>query len=146
MRAYRALVRSPVEFVVGAVRGLGIETDWTSIEQTASGMDQRLFEPPSVAGWPGGEAWLSSGTFFGRVNFLDAFLYPRGRPIAIPALAGEPTAEATVDAALGSLVDDDIAPGSRDSLYAFATTVPAGPERVAAVAYLVLASPEYQLI
>jgi uncharacterized protein (DUF1800 family) len=146
MRAYRSLVRSPVEFAVGAVRGLGIETNWQTIEQSASGMDQRLFEPPSVAGWPGGETWLSSGTFFGRVNFLDAFLYPRGRPIAIPALADQPTPEAMVDAALRILVDDDVAQGSRESLYAFAATVPGGPERAAAVAYLVLASPEYQLV
>jgi hypothetical protein len=146
MRAYRSLVRSPVEFVVGAVRGLGIETNWQTIEQSASGMDQRLFEPPSVAGWPGGEAWLSSGTFFGRVNFLDAFLYPRGRPVAIPALADQPTAEGMVNAALRVLVDDDVAEGSREALYAFAATVPAGPERAAAVAYLVLASPEYQLV
>lgn len=146
MRAYRSLVRSPVEFVVGAVRALGIETNWQTIEQSAAGMDQRLFEPPSVAGWPGGEAWLSSGTFFGRVNFLDAFLYPRGRPIAIPALADQPTPEALVDAALQILVDDDVAQGSRESLYAFAATIPAGAERAAAVAYLVLASPEYQLV
>ena len=146
MRAYRSLVRSPVEFVVGAVRGLGIETDWQTIEQSAAGMDQRLFEPPSVAGWPGGEAWLSSGTFFGRVNFLDAFLYPRGRPVNIPALQNEPDAEGMVDTALDGLVDGDIGDGARESLYAYAATVPAGAERAAAVAYLVLASPEYQLI
>jgi uncharacterized protein (DUF1800 family) len=146
VRAYRSLVRSPVEFAVGAVRGLGIETNWQTIEQSAAGMDQRLFEPPSVAGWPGGEAWLSSGTFFGRVNFLDAFLFPRGRPIALPALEGQTTVEALVDTALGALVDGDIGEGARESLYAYAATVPAGPERAAAVAYLVLASPEYQLI
>ena len=146
MRAYRSLVRSPVELVVGAVRGRGIEPDWRTIEQSAAGMDQRLFEPPSVAGWPGGEAWLSSGTFFGRVNFLDAFLYPRGRPVNIPALQNEPDAEGMVDTALDVLVDGDIGDGARESLYAYAATVPAGAERAAAVAYLVLASPEYQLI
>lgn len=146
MRAYRSLVRSPVEFAVGAVRALGIETNWQTIEQSAAGMDQRLFEPPSVAGWPGGEAWLSSGTFFGRVNFLDAFLFPRGRPIAIPSLEGQATIEDMVDTALKALVDDDIAEGSREALYAHAATVPAGPERAATVAYLVLASPEYQLV
>ena len=146
-RAYRALVRAPVEFAVGAVRALEIETDWITIEQAAAGMDQRLFEPPSVAGWPGGEVWLSSGTFFGRVNFLDAFLYQRnGRPNAVPALANLPTAEAMVDEALKRLVDDNISPDSRESLYAYARTVSNPQERAAAVAYLVLASPEYQLI
>ncbi len=146
MRAYRSLVRSPVEFAVGAVRALGIETNWQTIEQSSAGMDQRLFEPPSVAGWPGGEAWLSSGTFFGRVNFLDAFLFPRGRPIAIPALEGETTIEGMVDTALRALVDGDVEGASREALHAHAATVPAGPERAATVAYLVLASPEYQLI
>ncbi len=146
MRAYRSLVRSPVEFAVGAVRALGIETNWLTIEQSGAGMDQRLFEPPSVAGWPGGETWLSSGTFFGRVNFLDAFLFPRGRPIAIPALEGQTTVQGMVDAALNALVDGNVAEASREALYAHAGTVPAGPERAATVAYLVLASPEYQLI
>ncbi len=147
LRAYRSLVRSPVEFMVGAVRALELETDWITIEQTASGMDQRLYDPPSVAGWPGGETWLSSGTFFGRVNFLDAFLYGRnGRPLAVPALMQQQSAEATVDEALRRLVDDDISSDARESIYAFARTLTNPQERAAAVAYLVLASPEYQLI
>jgi uncharacterized protein (DUF1800 family) len=133
--------------MVGAVRALEIETDWMNVEQTAQAMDQRLFEPPSVAGWPGGEVWLSSGTFFGRVNFLDSFLYPRGgRPIPVPALMNQPTAEATVDEALRRLVDVDISADSRESLYAYAHTLSNPQDRAAAVAYLVLASPEYQLI
>lgn len=146
-RAYRSLVRAPVQFMVGAVRALEIETDWLTIEQSASGMDQRLFEPPSVAGWPGGEVWLSSATFFGRVNFLDAFLYPRrGRPIAIPALANLTTPETVVDEALNRLVDGNVSSDARESLYAHARTVSNPQDRAAAVAYLVLASPEYQLI
>ncbi|MBK9547288.1 MAG: DUF1800 domain-containing protein [Dehalococcoidia bacterium] len=145
-RAYRALVRSPLEFMVGAVRGLEVETDWLTVEQSAAGMDQRLYEPPSVAGWPGGEVWLSSGTFFGRVNFLDATLFPKNKAVAIPSLSSQATAEATVDEALRRLVDDDIAPEARQSIYAYARTITNPQERAAAVAYLVLASPEYQLI
>lgn len=147
LRAYRALVRSPIEFMVGAVRALELETDWLTIEQTSSGMDQQLYEPPSVAGWPGGEGWLSSGTFFGRVNFLDSFLYDkRGRPLPVPALQGQAAPEATVDEALSRLVDGSISDDARESIYAFARTVSDPGERAAAVAYLVLASPEYQLI
>ncbi|MBK8559604.1 DUF1800 domain-containing protein [Candidatus Amarobacter glycogenicus] len=145
-RAYRALVRSPLEFMVGAVRGLEVESDWLTVEQSAAGMDQRLYEPPSVAGWPGGEVWLSSGTFFGRVNFLDATLFPKNKAVAIPSLSSQATAEATVDEALRRLVDDDIAPEARQSIYAYARTITNPQERAAAVAYLVLASPEYQLI
>jgi len=146
MRAHRALVRCPIDFVVGAVRGLEIDTDYLTYQQSAQALDQRLYEPPNVAGWPGGELWLSSGSFFGRVNFLDAFLFPRGRPLANPALATQPTAEAMVDEAVRRLVDDGISPASRESLYAYARTVADPLERAASVAYLVLASPEYQLV
>lgn len=147
MRAYRSLVRSPIELIVGAVRGLELEWDFLQIEQSAQAMDQRLFEPPNVAGWPGGEVWLSSGTFFGRVNFLDTLFFRRaGGPMPIPAFANAVTAEATVDEALRRLVDDDVSSQARESLYAYARTVGNPRERAAAVAYLVLASPEFQLI
>ena len=98
------------------------------------------------AGWPGGETWLSSSSFFGRLNFLDTTLFPAGRAIAIPALTGATSPEALVDEALKRLVDDNITPESRESLYAYARTVTDPQERAAAVAYLVLASPEYQLV
>ena len=31
-------------------------------------------------GWPGGANWLSSSTFYGRVNFADGFFFGRQRP------------------------------------------------------------------
>ncbi len=145
-RSYRAIVRSPVELVVNMVRALEIETDFKSAMGVVRGMDQILFEPPSVAGWPGGAVWLSSSTFFGRINFLDQFLLQRGRPVAIPALAAAPTANDAVDRAVAVLVDDNLAEASRQSLYAYASTITNAQERAAAIAYLVLASPEYQLV
>lgn len=145
-QAYRAIVRSPVQFVVGAVRGLEFETDFRGIDRIGGGMGQVLFEPPSVGGWPGGPSWLSSANFFGRVNFLDAFLFPQGRPIEVPVLSGIPTAEAMVDEALRRLVDDNVSDETRESLYAHATAISSARERAATVAYLVLASPEFQLL
>lgn len=145
-QAYRAIVRSPVQFVVGAVRGLEFETDFRGIDRIGGGMGQVLFEPPSVGGWPGGPSWLSSANFFGRVNFLDAFLFPQGRPVDVPVLSGLPTAEAMVDEALRRLVDDNVSDETRESLYAHATAISSARERAATVAYLVLASPEFQLV
>jgi uncharacterized protein (DUF1800 family) len=116
-RSYRAIVRSPVELVVNMVRAFGIETGFRGLEGGVRAMDQILFEPPSVAGWPGGATWLSSSTFFARINFLDQFLMPRGRPIPIPALADAASPQQAVDRALAALVDNDIADGSRQSLY-----------------------------
>jgi uncharacterized protein (DUF1800 family) len=146
MKAYRSLVRSPVEFIIGAVRGLELESDFLQIEQQAQAMDQRLYEPPSVAGWPGGEAWLSSGTFFARVNFLDLFLRNQRKSLTIPALAGLTAAEDMVEAAASRLVDGDMSDTSKSAIAAYAQNVSNPSDRAAAVAYLVLASPEYQLI
>jgi uncharacterized protein (DUF1800 family) len=146
MKAYRSLVRSPVEFIIGAVRGLELESDFLQIEQQAQAMDQRLYEPPSVAGWPGGEAWLSSGTFFARVNFLDLFLRNQRKSLTIPALAGLTAAEDMVEAAASRLVDGDMSDTAKSAIAAYAQNVSNPSDRAAAVAYLVLASPEYQLI
>lgn len=146
MRAYRSLVRSPIEFMVGAVRGLELEADFLQLEQTAAAMDQRLFEPPNVAGWPGGEVWLSSGTFFGRVNFTDSFLRKGNRPGPIPALAGYTNASDMVNGALDRLVDGNVSTESRQAITDYAASITNAQDRAAAVAYLVLCSPEYQLV
>ena len=147
-RSYRAFVRSPIEFVIGAVRGLELtELRPGSVNDGAfRAMGQVPFEPPNVAGWPGGATWLSSSSFFARVNFLDQLLFgPQGRPAPLPALSTATTADQVVDAALAALVDGSIPDASRAELVAFAQGIGNPLERAAAVAYLVLASPEYQL-
>lgn len=149
-RAYRSLVRCPVTFLVNAVRALEIGDDLRPNmfnDKYIKGMDQVLFEPPNVAGWPGGATWLSSGTFFARVNFLDQFLMgQRARPLRLPALEGVTTPEALVDRALSIFVDGNVPAASRQSIIEYATTITNPQQRASAVAYLVLASPEYQLI
>jgi len=144
-QSYRALVRSPVDFLVGMVRALEMETPFLGLERTARGMDQLLFEPPNVAGWPGGPAWLSSSTFFARVNTLDLAMFSRGRP-ALAALGAAKTPEEAVDAAATRLIDGNLPPESRAAIVTYAATLRNDQERASAVAYLVLASPEYQLI
>ena len=146
MRAYRGRVRSPIEFIVGAVRGLELENDFLQFEQPARAMDQRLFEPPNVAGWPGGEAWLSSGTFFGRVNFADAFLRKGNKPVPVPALAAYTSAEDLVQGALDRLVDGNVSDEAREAITSHVASVANPQERAVTAAYLVLTSPEYQLL
>ena len=73
-RAYRALVKSPVEFVVGTYRTLGLaRIDGTALPVLRQ-MGQVLFYPPNVAGWPGGANWLTSDTMIARQNFLKRTL------------------------------------------------------------------------
>lgn len=149
-RAYRAIVRSPINFVVNAIRGLEIVDELRPnmfSDKTIKGMDQVPFEPPNVAGWPGGATWLSSSTFFARVNFLDQFLMgQRARAQRVPALEGAGSVEALVDKALAIFVDGNVPAASRQSIIDHVKSISNEQQRAAAVAYLVLASPEYQLV
>ncbi|TAK70822.1 MAG: DUF1800 domain-containing protein, partial [Dehalococcoidia bacterium] len=66
--AYRAIVKSPTDFAIGATRLLGAQPDARLVAQASRSMGQTLFNPPNVAGWPGGETWLGTSTWFARVN------------------------------------------------------------------------------
>ncbi len=126
--AYRGIVRSPVQLVTGIVRGLEMETDFRVDIRGAGGMGQVLFDPPNVAGWPGGEAWLSSATLFARANFVDGLLSGRvpadgrvrdrsaGNAVTPQALMGLEGVEEMVDAALWALVDGNVPEASRDAI------------------------------
>ncbi|HET7467993.1 MAG TPA: DUF1800 domain-containing protein [Candidatus Dormibacteraeota bacterium] len=72
--AYRALVKSPTEFMVQAARALGDTKLGKVVVASGPGMGQSLFDPPDVGGWPNNEAWISSNTVIERVNFVTAAL------------------------------------------------------------------------
>jgi uncharacterized protein (DUF1800 family) len=67
-----ALIKSPVELVVGTLRQFDFRTgEILPFVVTANQLGQRLFAPPNVKGWPGGEAWINSTTFLARKAFLE---------------------------------------------------------------------------
>lgn len=69
-RAYRALVKSPVEYVVGTYKAFGLPEIKPTALPALNAMGQRIFYPPNVAGWPGGEHWITSQTAIARQNFV----------------------------------------------------------------------------
>ena len=164
--AYRAKVRSPIELMVGTVRGLelDLDIDVRLLQGMVEPMGQIPFEPPNVAGWPGGATWLSSGSFFARVNFIDGLLFgrvpadvprrvrdrpdfPRGLDgLRVPLLEAAGSAEDTVDLALAVLVDGNVPAESRDAMVEYVASASNAEERAKAAAYLALASPEFQTI
>jgi uncharacterized protein (DUF1800 family) len=76
-----ALVKSPVELVVGLVRQTGsrISSDIGAVAAVAA-MGQNLFSPPNVRGWPGGEAWINTQTLLVRKQLIE-------RALTNPAIA-----------------------------------------------------------
>jgi uncharacterized protein (DUF1800 family) len=91
----RTRVLGPVEFIVGAVRGLELLDPPPStlvLADWCARLGQDLFNPPNVGGWPGGRSWLSARSLIGRANFAAALVDGRGvgrdAPLDPMALAG----------------------------------------------------------
>ena len=73
-RSYRALVKSPTEFMLHTLKALHAPHLSRLALLSAPGMGQVLFDPPDVGGWPNNEAWISSNSVVARVNFVTAVL------------------------------------------------------------------------
>jgi uncharacterized protein (DUF1800 family) len=86
-----ALVKSPVELVVGLLRQSGASLrEPAGAAIAAAAMGQNLFGAPNVRGWPGGEAWINTQTLLVRKQFID-------RLLTAPA-AAQPTMQPAADA------------------------------------------------
>jgi uncharacterized protein (DUF1800 family) len=65
------LVKSPVELAVGTARLLGVDPSAAAqVAAAAQPMGEQLFNPPTVKGWPTGDAWLTSATLVARERAL----------------------------------------------------------------------------
>jgi uncharacterized protein (DUF1800 family) len=70
-----ALVKSPVELVVGTLRVFQLQPGQPlPFAVAAAGMGQNLFSPPNVKGWPGGEVWINTTTLLARKQFVDRIM------------------------------------------------------------------------
>jgi uncharacterized protein (DUF1800 family) len=70
-----ALIKSPVELIVGTMRQLGVGvSDPLPFSFLLRYLGQDLFAPPNVKGWPGGEAWINSSTLLARKQFVERLL------------------------------------------------------------------------
>jgi uncharacterized protein (DUF1800 family) len=154
-RAYRALVKSPVEFVIGAHKQMGLGTIMDGTPAALNAMGQILFYPPNVAGWPGGGNWLTSQMLIARENFVARLVNaPEMQQSAwmtrLPMDANEASREI-----VATILQGDAPIQAYQQLIAFlngAGTSALGmlsvenyQERVRGAAYLTMAMPAYQL-
>lgn len=64
-----ALIKSPVEYIAGLQRTLHVDfVDKAPVLYTQKILGQVLFNPPNVAGWPGGKAWIDSSSLLSRLQ------------------------------------------------------------------------------
>lgn len=77
------LIKSPAELLVGSVRQLDIhQLDPRVLALTSRQLEQDLFAPPNVKGWPGNDNWINSTTLLNRKQFLDKLT--RGADMPVP--------------------------------------------------------------
>jgi uncharacterized protein (DUF1800 family) len=165
-KAYRALVKSPIEYAVGAIKaiggqqlagqyaGAGLDRGPRGGGGVLGAMGQVPFEPPNVAGWPGGATWLNSTTMFARLNFIDQLTGGAERPRRRrdqPAPAPISGDFGTIDQALAYYlplaVDDNLPEAARQVLQDFAggSQASLSEAHLRGLVYLVLASPQFHL-
>jgi len=171
-QAYRTKVKQPVDFMLGIVRGLeghrqvgsGRRIGTTELATAMDGLGQRLFHPPSVAGWDGGRAWLNGQTFLLRQNLslaltstVDDRFGRRLDPAELIRRHNSADDGATVDLMLRIFVQADVPAATRTRLLEYMQSVrnqpvpvywspeDAADHRVRSLCHLVLGLPEYQL-
>ncbi|RTE06332.1 DUF1800 domain-containing protein [Paenibacillus whitsoniae] len=65
-----ALIKTPADYVAGTLRMTGVAPA-KGHAQAMRRMGQELFVPPDVAGWRGGQAWLTSNNLLARFQFAE---------------------------------------------------------------------------
>jgi len=162
--AYRARVKSPVEFAVGIIRALEGQPSALALANALENIGQRLFYPPSVKGWDGGPAWLNSATLLARNNLAQALTSgedpqfgSRCDPVRLVRQYRQDTEEQVLSFFLDLFLQGDIGPETRARLGeylrqsqqfrwpAYWSEQDRRDHRIRALCYLVLSQPEFQL-
>ncbi|MBC5816535.1 MAG: DUF1800 domain-containing protein [Candidatus Eremiobacteraeota bacterium] len=154
-RAYRALVKSPVEFVVGSYKVFGLKETDRSAQQALMQMGQILFYPPNVAGWPGGTNWLTSQMMIARENFATGLVNSQMMAQSSWLTAVPMDATKATHQLVTYILSDDASPAAETRVKNYlngSNTSALGmfsmenyDERVRGAAYLTMAMPAFQL-
>jgi uncharacterized protein (DUF1800 family) len=73
-----AKIKNPIELTIGSLTFLNMaKPDLAYVADTARVLQQYLFFPPSVAGWPGQRDWISSTTYPARGGYSDSLVNGR---------------------------------------------------------------------
>jgi hypothetical protein len=76
--SYGGHIKGPVEHMVALMKHLDVESmpGVPDFNQSTIALGQHLLNPPSVAGWAGGKAWITPGLLIARGNVARDTLIP----------------------------------------------------------------------
>jgi len=165
--AYRRLVKSPVDFALGAIRNTRAPIGrYQVVAARVQAMGLPLLAYTNPAGLEEGIAWIDSSTMIARGNYANELTrvnssgsgliwstFDHWREINEYGLT---TATAVVDHYLALLVDGSVPAAIRTALIDFMNRTDAGPvpftfteakvrEKVRGLVHLILSLPEYQM-
>jgi len=155
--AYRAKVKTPLEFVVSAVRASGAEvTDAMPIAHQLQNMGMPLFamQPPTGYSMKA-DAWVNSSALLGRMNFALALTSGKVKGVQVDSekLPGRDDSQQTLAALENALLSGDVSQQTNDVIAARLQDSkisrrkldhPARPPNISLIAGLLLGSPEFQ--
>jgi len=145
-RAYRALPKSPLEFVIGTLRLMQVAQVPPDTLGWLRRMGQEPLAPPSVKGWDGGPAWISTATLLARFNYINRIVraaprsgttsptFPAFGPDDVVRGAGGMDAGAVLATISRDALQDDVTGGVRQTLLGYLESAdatlptPLGPE------------------
>jgi uncharacterized protein (DUF1800 family) len=161
-KSERAIVKNPVDFVVATMRQVGLGT---LVSQRITGtprlalamvanaarsmkkMGMWLYYPPDVAGWDGGQAWITTATMVERMSWASG-LFPAKARLGLDVLTPGMTARERIDT-LCSILDVRLAPDRAILIMGAAEKL--GPvtsinsvSQSASICRLIFAMPEFQ--
>ena len=142
-----ALVRSPIEWLVTAMKGSGLTAEDLHPEWWMDRLGQTLYAPPNVAGWKQNAAWISSSAQWAKGSFAGGERWTANQHEVFKGIDAL-TPAAAVQAAFDAFGVDDPSPLTRTTMEAwFAREVAAGRQWAIppCMFTLILLTPDVQL-
>jgi uncharacterized protein (DUF1800 family) len=144
--AKNALVRSPIEFTVAAMRHTNLNSDDVEPQWYVSDMGQSMYDPPNVSGWGRNGYWISSSALWSKARFASNV---RWRAHDRNFLNDSPdlTIDESVDRALDTFGLFEVSERTRASLHNFVTAERSTSRwaESSGLIFLSLLTPEFQL-
>jgi uncharacterized protein (DUF1800 family) len=131
-RAYRSQLKTPMYFMIGSIRQLGIKADNIKVLGALRAMGEQPYNAPTVKGFPQGTAWLTAPSLLTRLNLAQQMTQDYGDDGGF----GYDPKNLTSKELVNLLLDGNADKGLRDGL------VGLSPRDATA---LILSSPSYQL-
>ncbi len=175
-KSLEGVIKNPIDFCIPIIRafGIGEQVRTNMLEATpgdsgrralavgaaaqtsTTSMGMELLYPPDVAGWEGGNGWITTATMVERIKWADRLFTGRGaqaQGVALYGALGRPSSPESLTERLLSVLDAERLKPKAEAFSAAArkavgetVTVRNVSQAVSSECRLIFGSPEYQFL